>query len=643
MSKRKILATAIAIAVAASVLPALPASAEENPDANTYTIALHYDDNIQLKYIHPGADEWLSTTGDVPLGGATQAGGASVPQLYCADAGVPFHPYAASGADGSTSGWPQGDTVPNYVAVSPDNLPDILHGHWNELTWLVLNGYSDDSSLVSLNAMYPALSDGIGPLPPITYDVAVMATKAAVWHYTNPSVMFLSTNFLIESKGDPESPSGIKHRQFAALMAALVADADAHAADPGQYAPSIELSIDESFITSPGVTDRSGGFYRGPYYVRSSGGEVTDKVSLGVYGGGGTGIVFCSDAAGTPIPGDTPIYGTSDVGPGVNVSTAANENPFYIHATREAPLLENITLTAFGRGSVYASATPIVLVHQNPDGSQDWNAVQAFIGSTSGFITVYASASLHLHNETGSITVTKTADSDPSDAPALFRLTDNGGVPVSLGSTTLSSGSAIANGDGADGIFQLSRGESVTIGNLLFGGYIVTELRIDGFDVPTNVVTQTGASSQPAQSRAASVTLGDSPLDSVAISFTNKLAPPPQEFDAPPPEGAEGEETPPPEDSETPPDATPSDTPPGTPTDTPETPSEPGDPQSGATTPGAPGAPGETIPNAPSPTGGSTNPATGDSSDITILAILFALSACGVAALLITRKKSAAR
>ncbi|MDR1330435.1 MAG: Cys-Gln thioester bond-forming surface protein [Oscillospiraceae bacterium] len=642
MSKRKILATAIAIAVAASVLPALPASAEENPDANTYTVALHYDDNIQLKYIHPGADEWLSTTGDVPLGGATQAGGASVPQLYCADAGVPFHPYAASGADSSTSGWPQGDTVPNYVAVSPDNLPDILHGHWNELTWLVLNGYSDDSSLVSLNAMYPALSDGIGPLSPITYDVAVMATKAAVWHYTNPTVMFLSTNFLIESKGDPESPSGIKHRQFAALMAALVADADAHAADPGQYAPSIELSIDESFIAPSGVTktDGSGGYYRGPYYVRSSGGAVTDKVALGV-DGGGIGIVFCSDAAGTPIPGDTPIYGTADVGPGVYVSTEANENPFYIHATSTAPLLENITLTAFGRGSVYASATPIVLVHQNPDGSQDWNAVQAFIGSTSGNITVYSSARLPLHDVTGSLTVTKSADSDPSDSPALFRLTDNGGVPVSLGSTTIGSG-AIVNGLGDDGIFQLSRGESVTIGNLLFGGYIVTELRIDGFDVPSYVVTQAGASSQPAESRAASVTLGDAPMNSLSLTFTNKLAPPPQEFDAPPPEGPEGEEAPPPEDSETPSDAPPSDTPPGTPTDT-ETPSDPGDPQSGATTPGAPGAPGETIPNAPSPTGGGTNPATGDSSNIATLAILFALSACGVAALLITRKKSVAR
>jgi hypothetical protein len=387
------------------------------------------------------------------------------------------------------------------------------------------------------------------------------------------------------------------------------------------------------------VTDRSGGFYRGPYYVRSSGGTVTDKVALGVYGGGGTGIVFCSDAAGTPIPGDTPIYGTSDVGPGVNVSTAANEYPFYIHATRDAPLLENITLTAFGRGSVYASATPIVLVHQNPDGSQDWNAVQAFIGSTSGNITVYASASLHLHNETGSIIVTKAADSDPSDNPALFRLTDSGGVPVSLGSTTIGSG-AIVNGTGDDGIFQLSRGESVTIGNLLFGGYIVTELRIDGFDVPTNVVAQ----GQPAQSRAASVTLGDAPLDSMSVTFTNKLAPPPQEFDAPPPED---EDAPPPEDTDTPPDA-PSDTPPATPSDNaPDEPSDPTQLPPNATTPGTPppGAPPAGTPpsDAPPPADGGTVPPTGDTGNIAAAAIAFALSAVAAIAIAIARKKTGGR
>jgi LPXTG-motif cell wall-anchored protein len=260
---------------------------------------------------------------------------------------------------------------------------------------------------------------------------------------------------------------------------------------------------------------------------------------------------------------------------------------------------------------------------------------------------VYSSARLPLHTVTGSITVTKAADSDPSDAPALFRLTDSVGTPVSLGSTTIGAG-AIANGAGDDGIFQLPRGASATIGNLLFGGYIVTELRSDGFDVPMSVVTQAGASSQPAQSRAASVTLGDAPMNSLSLTFTNRLAPPPQEFDAPPPEG---EETPPPEGTETPPDATPSDTPPdtspGAPTDEPSS-ATPGDnaPEPSATSPApfTPGAPssGEPPISAPSPTDGGAIPPTGDASNTALLAIIFTLSAAA-AALLLVRKISAAR
>ncbi|MDR1617374.1 MAG: Cys-Gln thioester bond-forming surface protein [Syntrophomonadaceae bacterium] len=454
-----------------------PAALAEG-DTNVYTVVLEYDDNVQLLYMHHGSnvDEWWTTRGDVPLGGAKLNGELVIPQLYCVDAQVPFHSYVGNVGGATTSpGGRTTDTVPGYVAVSPNELPAVLHGHWNELSWLVMNGYSDDASLAALNTKYSDfLGDNIGSLPNITKDVAVMATKAAVWHYTNPDVAFLSTNFLDKSNGDPNSANGVKHRQFVALMKRLVADADEYAANPSVplYEAPLEIEIDPSLDPPDETTDLDATFY-GPYYVRSTNVGTIEKVFLDISGPTGSGSIDFykfSALTYTAILKDLQKYGedSTSIGAGVDIGEA-----FYIRVPNDVSL-DNVSITAFTRATVSDVAMPVVLVHQNADGSQDWEAIQAFIGLTTGNATVYASATLPLNltNE-GTIEVRKVSGNGVEAGPFYFRLTDSHGTPVRLDGTDIDA-SYIVNG--AAGLFTLDDRGSASIGQLPFGDYIVTEL-----------------------------------------------------------------------------------------------------------------------------------------------------------------------
>jgi pilin isopeptide linkage protein len=542
---RKFLALLTALVLVVTLAPA-PANGEDlgtNADKNTYTVVLRYDDNIQLRYQHKevGIDGYWVGVGDVPLGGATLNGVPVIPQLYCVDAQARFHSYAVDGMDGSTGGGSYAyDTVPNYVAVSPENLPAHLQGHWNELSWLVVNGYSDEASLKDLNARYSGdnkLSDGYGDLPAITYDVAVMATKAAVWHYTNPDVAYLSTNFLAKSNGNPNSANGIKHRQFVALMGALVRDANAYAANPNvetlyDYDASFKLAIDDDQSTTGAGLDFKGnpGIFHGPFYVRAKGGVVADgdKVFLEMEESPYSGSISFyfgeapsdGDSKTDIIPGEQWRYGaaTSDTGPGVEV----NET-FYIFA-EPGTSVNGMSITAFARAAVQVNKMPVVLVHQNPDGSQDWGEVQAFIGLAAGQTTVYGTAALPLSSEgTGSITLFKTIDIGADPGPYLFRLTDSKGNPVYLGDTSILplTPSPIQNGLGEDGILSLDAGGSIAIGNLPYGDYVITELRTGAGAASYRI----GGVGSPVFNRAAPVSLA-APGSSAMIFFTNHPAPP---------------------------------------------------------------------------------------------------------------------
>jgi hypothetical protein len=502
---RKSVSFLLAVFLVAALLPVNAVFAAGSADTNAYTLTLEYDDNIQLLYQHKdGIAGWWTGKGDVPVGGATLNNVAAIPQLYCVDAQVPFH--SEVGPMGGYSYWQGGrsvDTVPGYVAVSPDNLPDILHGHWNELSWLVMNGYSDSASVDILNGHgsgtfngYPDLYDGLGKLGsddgiPITADVAVMATKAAVWHYTNPDVVFLSTNFLAKSTG-PKSPNGIKHRQFVALMKALIADADKYAENPSAepaYKVPFEIAIDESrAATSPIFVSGDANYY-GPYYFKTTGSAVTvGEVFLEIQGppnSGEIGFYYNDNGTfGASILGDLQKYGGDpilDRGPGIGIGDS-----FYIRVPIGLDINDK-RIAALTRVTGGNTNMPIVLVHQNSDGSQDWSAIQAFIGLTTGPATAYASAFLPLSGaDTGNIRVSK--NSGVGLGPFMFRLTDDHGKPIFLGGTGIDS-EYVVNGDGEDGIFQLMHTSEAAIDLLPVDNYIVTELQSAGNE--DDIVTHT--------------------------------------------------------------------------------------------------------------------------------------------------------
>ncbi|MDR2664658.1 MAG: thioester domain-containing protein, partial [Oscillospiraceae bacterium] len=204
MKKQRILALIAAFALLLPVL-APPAAIAASPDANTFTVKLAYSDSVQMTYLSPTHPDW--TTGDVPIGGAWLGDQLVIDQVYCVDAVVPFASYAKSGSDGASrqiQGAEVLDTVPNYVAVSPDKLPDAQRACWDELVWILQNGFSGVaySALDRMNRAFPLADSSGTPLPEFGWEVAVMATKAAVWHFTNDTAVG-STSFLSLGLTDP--------------------------------------------------------------------------------------------------------------------------------------------------------------------------------------------------------------------------------------------------------------------------------------------------------------------------------------------------------------------------------------------------------------------------------------------------------
>ncbi|MDR0670886.1 MAG: thioester domain-containing protein, partial [Oscillospiraceae bacterium] len=375
----KTLAACALAAVLVLSLAGFPAGAA--PDANSYTAVLHYNDSIQITYSHrtgPGPDDWWIGRGDIPLGGAEMDGQPDIRQIYCVDATVPFHSYATSAANtdaGGSSMFEDGrltDRVPGYVSASPEQVPNILKAHWNELLWLMVNGYTGTpESVEALNNRFSDLADASGPLPGITMETAVMATKAAVWHYTNPDVAYFSTSFLDASGGNPLSANGIRHRQFAALMAGLIAAADAYAADPTPLNDTrLEIAIEGDAAVAR--EDRSSAYY-GPFSVLGDSLRDEDEIFVDLSGGRDAASIGIVDADGAPVRNGA-VYGSSDMGPYV-----VRGEPFYLRVPAGYSL-DGLTLRAFARTETTVANMPMVLVHQGPDGQQNWQTVQAFIG-----------------------------------------------------------------------------------------------------------------------------------------------------------------------------------------------------------------------------------------------------------------------
>jgi hypothetical protein len=545
----------------AALLPrtAAPAFAADAPvvDGNTYTVELSYDDNIQINYQHRDGvaiDDWWRGNGDIPLGGASlgRAAGA-IPQIYCVDAAVPFHSRVS--AMGGTSAWQGGkstDTVPNYVVASPEALPDALKAHWDELAWLAVNGYSDAASLTEMNSRYQDLRDNTGTLEDFDYDVAVMATKVAIWHFTNPDVAYFSTSFLAESVREANrtqgmqpqnTPSGVKHRQFVALAKRLVEDATAHAKDPAAKPlnlPQMELAIEKAQEFDPeGVAvsqDTPAGprtvTYYGPYRITDNGAlKIDDPVFLEMDGTKDSDFAsigfYIKNPNGSfePIPGNLQKYGGDHTGSGIEKG-----KDFYI-GVLAGRSLNGVSITALARATTQAAIeTPVVLVHQNPEtGEQDWDAVQAFIGLANANVdvTVYGQAILPLSSATGMLQVSKSGAGDIKGKEFSFKLTYANGNPVKLGDLRIppydrDKYSRIVYGDGRDGVFKLTAGtaDAAFSWTLPLGEYKLTEL--SGADYK---VSYRHNQDPPENGSVVSVSLLNENIPEV-VRFTNTPIPP---------------------------------------------------------------------------------------------------------------------
>jgi hypothetical protein len=539
-------------------LPAAPVFAAGGVDDNKYTVRLSYNDDIQINYQHPDADGWWRGNGDIPIGGATLDGqNLAISQLYCVDATVPFHSYAKSNANfdagGKSSERGGMDVVPNYVAASPDTLPPALKAHWNELVWLTLNGYSgnpgeSNASVSRLNEKYHDLADtgGLGrdSNRNIPWDVALMATKVAVWHFTNPDVAYFGTSFLsasiLEANKTDTPPqntlSGIKHRQFVALAKRLVEDATAYAANPNAEPlalQSMDLAIDGSNAQRTATPDNSGAFYYGPYKITDAGilndddlvflemtGPQPDAGNIGfrVKDGDGEFVNF-DDENFIQRYGES----ASVIGPAIE-----KKSEFYIRVS-PGYSLNGVSMTALARTTTQAAVDmPVVLVHQDPTtGAQDWNAVQAFIGLASARInaTVYGQAVLPLSSAVGRLQVHKTGNGDANGKTFSFRLTYANGNPVNLGNLSIPPPDLDKYfrlvTDGPNGVFQLTAGtaDAAFSWPLPLGEYMLTELADADCKVSYSI------NGNPADGRTASVSLlRENAIE--LVRFTNTPIPP---------------------------------------------------------------------------------------------------------------------
>jgi hypothetical protein len=543
--------------LSAAALLAAPASpvfaAEGSVDDNKYTVVLRYDDNVQINYQHidpAGLDEWWRGAGDIPIGGASLNGDLAISQLYCVDAAVPFHSKVADMGGATTRpGNKTTDTVPDYVAVAPDTLPDALRLHWNELSWLMLNGYSDAASVNALNDRYKDLKDktaGLGQnnsSHSIPDDVALMATKVAVWHFTNPEVAYYSTSFFAKSVSESDASvksglyvppqkteSGIKHRQFAALTKRLIEDAIEHGAEQPSDSARIKLKIEKTAVSTDKTVDEV--IYRGPYKILNDDGTLgaDDPVFLNTDPQSGINF-YTKDTDGSfkLIPKDLQKYGDNATNEGAGI--AINKD-FYI-GDFDVNKLDGISISALARATTAAAVTlPVVLVHQDPQsGKQNWDDIQAFIGlaGIEANTTVYGQAFLPLHSEAGEIQISKSAaDTNGAGKEFSFRLTDDKGKPVKLGDLSMTP--AIKDnpnryfGDGSDGVFKLTVGSTVTFGLLPLGNYKITEFVSEDFSVAHKINSETEAR----QGRTAEVTL-QSDGSTAIVDFTNTYVstPPP--------------------------------------------------------------------------------------------------------------------
>jgi hypothetical protein len=486
--------------------------------------------------------------GDVHLGGVA---GGGIWQLYCADPDVAFHGYATAGnyVTHPTAGgeYTTKDSIPDYVVVAPDALPDEIKAVENQLRWVVTTGFKDDltgesataarnfpgyrgSSLAEVNRWYANVSSGIsGPVGQITNPVvALIATKLAVWHIVSgASVATMTTSLAVNSDDQ---------RQMFRLLGAMEERARAYDAayktNPESDWLAGEYTKPQLSMVKDSVADYyvPGGiyYYYGPLRVVNDPAGVRsnelEQIFLSVEGGpyNASDIRFVQDVSGSALPTGT-RYGTSDSAPYVTMTGNSSE-PFYLRVPWNLTDLNGISIHAVARANVSDYKGPTLLVHQDPmTGVQNWDTVQAFVGYASNIpAKVFGEASLDLDGALNNIRVRKSVEGGGIDQFE-FQLTKGDGSPVPLtASVNITFNVEKTLLDGGSGVFTLGNGEYADISLLPPGVYTVTET---GGDY-TAVYTVDNAA--PAEGSAASVILpATQEQPRYEVNFTNTPLPTP--------------------------------------------------------------------------------------------------------------------
>ncbi|MCL2548800.1 MAG: DUF5979 domain-containing protein, partial [Symbiobacteriaceae bacterium] len=383
-------------------------------------MVLRYYDNIQITYAisYPaGYDrgEWEGPE-DIPIGGIGTPGPGQfdidsylATQIYCVDPFATFHGNVP-GLGGSNK-WSidaMADTITGYVSAAPWIMSGAMQKYGDAVGWIAANGYrgvynysgehdqEGKDSIVRLTAMFPTVGT-------IDREIAVMATKVAIWKLLEPEAVQVVKTTL------DNRPA--MRTTFDALVKALVDEGlkqinpkDKMAPLPGEIATtSLNLEIDNSNAEYR-VIDGSSFDYIGPLSLSgwlenspSAGSPNLSKVFLTASGLNSAGVQFVAETTGQPgavLPSDT-LFGTirseQYIG-GRSSGDAWVSDNFYlaIPKSRDNPANGDqllIKAMAMAEGAQVVEGTPIVLAFAK-DGVQDWNAIQAFVGGTSRITSV---------------------------------------------------------------------------------------------------------------------------------------------------------------------------------------------------------------------------------------------------------------
>jgi hypothetical protein len=549
---RTVLAAALLLALAAAVLAATPREARAaDADPNTYYAEVQYYDNIQMRYIvQHGIDEYWTTTGDIPIGGFIDGSGNQLlDQAYCVDATVAFH-----GSTETQTSWPHGvttdTTAQGYVVASPLAVSANVRANLPSLYWLAVNGFRGErggaNNTADIRVRYAALEGRYGT--PIDDTIAIMATKAAVWSFTDPTFALLSTS-LVPDTANPTAEQKARYGLMVALMKGLVADARAEGLTLATT--TLEVGFDNNGAAFTQPLGPGTDWYYGPVRVdvaSSNGTGTPQEVYLTASGMYASELVFVNNASpvAVALPKGT-LYGSAQEAPYVSnggsfylkIPVAAAGEGALVNIGQPSMDFSYLALHGFGRSvNVTYEGTPAIMAWQGPAAStstQEWGHVQAFIGFVNNMqASLYGEGHLLLrgNSDNAAITVSKavlgaTSTADAGSFVFTLEVFDNNlqdWVPVPLIPAPLA-GANIQGSSGLaaispEGVFSLADGDTVQVTGLPFGSYRVSEQEsVDGYTAVHQL-----SSGPEEKGFVAEVVLGPQSA-SRSVVFTNTITP----------------------------------------------------------------------------------------------------------------------